>query len=201
MRREERELEQLAEARFSGVSQELFVELFVAFERVRKIERSLAEVKETLRTLELDRDSWLVLPDDAPDEKVDLKAVRRGESGKARRVAPDRQRWFFTVSEFAEFAGSSATARRWAGGKLPYGDGDPRNPWHPGDDAVDDSLGPRKRRIDVDKISPRVFDTSAKRARRDEILATVPKGFTRQECARPSSRPSRESDLETAVIV
>ena len=201
LRREERELEQLAEARFSGVSQELVVELFVAFDRVRKIERSIAEVRETLRTLELDRDSWLVLPDDAPDEKVDLKAVRRGVSGRTRRVAPDRQRWFFTVSELAEFAGSSATARRWAGGKLRYRDGDPRNPWQRGDDAVDDSLGQRKRRIDVDKISPRFFDTSAKRARRDEILATVPKGFTRQECARPPSRPSREADLETAIIV
>jgi len=193
LRREERELDELERARFEAVSPELVVELLVAFDRVRKIERSLAEVKETLRTLELDRESWLVLPDDAPDEKVDLKAVRRGESGTPRRAAPDRQRWFFTVTELAEFAGSVATARRWVGGKLPHGDGDPRNPWQLGDDAVDGSLGVRKRRIDVDKISPRFFDTAAKRARRDEILATVPRGFTREECRRPSSAPSRAS--------
>jgi hypothetical protein len=136
-----------------------------------------------------------VLPDDVPDEKVDLTAVRRGESGKLRRVAPDRARWFFTVTGLAEFAGSLATARRWAGGKLPHRDGDPRNPWQPGDDVVDVSLGVRRRRIDVDKLNPRCFDAGAKRARRDEILATVPRGFTREECRRPSSASSSRPSM------
>jgi hypothetical protein len=127
-----------------------------------------------------------------PDQNIDLKAVRRGGSAQPRRQAPDRVRWFLTVAELAEFAGSVATARRWAAGQLPYRDGDPRNPWQPGDTAVDASLGVRRRRIDVDKINPSYFDTSAKRARRDELLATAPRGFTRQECARPSAPHSRD---------
>lgn len=188
LKREERELDQLCDSCFNAVSSGLVVEMMVAFDRIRRIQQSLADTKETLRALERDRDSWRILPDDAPDEKgIDLKAVRRGESGAARTIAPDPARWFLTVTEWAEFAGSLATARRWAGGKLPYRDGDPRNPWQPGQGTVDESLGPRKRRIDVDKINPRYFDTSAKRARRDEILATTPRGFTRQECARPSA--------------
>ena len=199
LNREERELDRLCESRFNAVSPELVVEMMVAFDRIRRIQRSLAEVKETLTTLEHDRDSWRILPDDAPDEKkVDLEAIRRGETGVARSVAPDRARWFLTVAEFAEFAGSAATARRWAAGQLPYGEGDPRNPWQPGSAAVDERLGPRKRRIDVDKINPRYFDTSAKRARRDEILATTPRGFTRQECARPSA-PSRDTGATTVL--
>ena len=187
LKRAERELEQLFQARFTAVSDELIVELMVAVHRAREVERALSDVAMRLVKLEHDRDTWLILPDDAPDQHVDLGAVRRGGSGEARRLAPDRERWFLTVAEFAEFAGSLATARRWAGGKLPFGDGDPRNPWQPGDGAVDESLGPRKRRIDIDKVSPRYFDTATKRARRDELLAMRPRGFTRQDCAPPTA--------------
>lgn len=93
LKREERELDQLCDSRFNAVSSGLVVEMMVAFDRIRRIQQSLADTKETLRALERDRDSWRILPDDAPDEKaVDLKAVRRGESGVARTVAPDRAR-------------------------------------------------------------------------------------------------------------
>ena len=173
----------------------------VAFHRVREIERSLADVKEVITALEHDRDSWLVLPDDAPDERVDLKAVRRGGTGRPRQTAADRARWFFTVTEWAEFAGSLATARRQAGGRMPHRGVDPRNPWQPGDGTVDDSLGPRKRRIDVDMINPAYFDTSAKRARRDRILATMPRGFTRQESAPRSGSKSNSGRKQDTVGV
>jgi len=188
--RADRELDQLFEARYTAVSDELIVELMVASHRVREIEKALADVATTIVTLEHDGDSWLILRDDEPDQKIDLKAVRRGERATHRRDVPDRVRWFFTVPETAEFAGSPATARRWAGGQLPFPEGDPRNPWQLGDGAVDASLGIRRRRIDVDKINPRYFDTSAKRSRRDEILATIPRGFTPQECrSRPGGIP------------
>lgn len=201
LKRAEREVEQLFDARFAAASSELVVELMVAFHRVREIERSLADVKEVITALEHDRDSWLVLPDDAPDEWVDLKAIRRGGTGRPRQTAADRARWFFTVTEWAEFAGSLATARRQAGGRMPHRGVDPRNPWQPGDGTVDDSLGHRKRRIDVDMINPGYFDTSAKRARRDEILATMPRGFTRQECApRSGSKSNSERKQDTVRL-
>ena len=194
LKRAEQEIDRLFEARFSAVSSELIVELMVATHRIREIDNSLAETRTAIVALEHDRDTWMILPDDAPDQKIDLKAVRRGESGLPRHQAPERVRWFLTVPEFAEFAGSAATARRWAAGQLPYCDGDPRNPWQPGDGAVDEGLGSRKRRIDVDKINPSYFDTSAKRARRDELLATIPRGFTRQECRRSAAPDRQEAD-------
>jgi hypothetical protein len=102
------------------------------------------------------------------------------------------------VQEFAGAIGASpATLPRWLGQggrapQLPFGDGDTRNPWPADRVPVDDSLGPRRRRILADGLSQSWLASDPPRAQRlEELLAQPgPDGWTPEQCAAPPAPPA-----------
>jgi hypothetical protein len=121
---------------------------------------------------------------------VDLDALERGEVERESQRTLARVREYLTVREVGEIHGvSEATARRWVNGEtLPHKDGDPRNPWDRHAIPVDNSLGPKRRRIYADAINRGFFDTEAKRQLRDELLASWPRGWSRKHASFPLPR-------------
>ena len=98
-----------------------------------------------------------------------------------------RVRDWITVSELAELSDSSpAAVRRWVTGEgLPRRAGHPHNPWELDCIPVDESQGPRRRRIAIVGIKPSYLDAIGARAELDRVLARWPKGWSIETCEAP----------------
>jgi hypothetical protein len=169
----------------------LSLELLDASQQLGRVDELLDGARQLLYDLKHDQSTWTVLPDDAPDlGPVDL-ALLDDDAAGVDEVAPPlrRVRDFLTVPELAELAGRGAhsTITRWLRGEhLPT---DPRlRPWEPDSVPVDESMGPRYRRIAVDCIKPSFWATEAMRRRRDEMLADWPAGHGWRVRGAPTGR-------------
>lgn len=188
------EVEELFDARYRGVSDELVVEIMVAVHRLGEIETRLREVGEELMRLRHDRTTWRIVPDDEQAPTVDLDAITaeyRDPSRQKEPAAPVRD--WITVSDLGLFAGSPATARRWIAGRLPFSQpGDPRNPWRGTRPPIDTQLGTRRKRIPVAALNPSLFGSSARREHRDRLLARMPARWPADQCRVPLAVASAE---------
>jgi hypothetical protein len=172
----------------------------VLVRRERQTYEQLTEVGLELERLEHDPARRIVVADTATWTPVDL-AVLRTELAAGDVVAIDaprpRVRLWLSVQELRQVADvAPATVPRWLGQgerppKLPFPDGDPRNPWTTDRVPVDESLGQRARRILVEGLSETWLRADAGRAARlEEILATpTPDGWSAEHAAAELQRP------------
>jgi hypothetical protein len=133
--------------------------LLAAMDEESRLRRKLSEASTAVERLRDDPATYVELPDDDDPgaESVDLDEIEsrvRGKRAMADRPTHGLRDWV-TVVEFADALGiGPATARRWVTGKLPHPDGDPRNPWDAENVPVDESRGPKRRRISLQGIRP-----------------------------------------------
>jgi hypothetical protein len=173
----------------------LLLEMADTSQQLGRVNDLLDQARQRLRDLKHDRSTWRVLPDDAPNPgPVDLGLLDDDRAGDQDLAPPPRRvRDFLTVRELAELAGRGAhsTITRWLRGEhLPT---DPQlRPWESDSVPVDESMGPRYRRIAVDRIKPSFWATEAMRRKRDEKLADWPeaqgwriRGVPNQRCLAP----------------
>jgi integrase len=165
----------------------------------------LREVDRELEKLRHDRTTWTAVPDgDERDTPVpDLEAVERdlmtqSDAEVRDECAPVRD--WVTVTEFGEVAGvSHATPPRWLKGQhLPHRPGDPRRPWEPDAVPVDETLGPRRRRIWVPGIGPGFFRAPVARQLLAKLLAGWPEGWSEDHCSAPLVLPPPFRGLDRA---
>jgi hypothetical protein len=151
------------------------------------IAQELARLELDLRSIRsLDPDRFVPIPDDVPSAAhVDFEVIERRvlgrtvpSNGRPQTLEPVRD--WIPVSEMAAIAGNSTKqARLWASGRgLPRGD-TRRRPWEPDKIPVDDSLGPRRRRILVRGINPEWLDADPhRREKLNELLTDWPAGWS-----------------------
>jgi hypothetical protein len=129
-------------------------------------------------------DSELADRFDAIEREVDGQSAPEGvhQPSAALRTPP-----WLTIPEAAEVVDYSyPQVARWVNGKsLPFPLGDPRNPWQADRVPVDNTLGPRRRRLAVSGINPRYLASPAQRRRLAQILAHRPPGWSEAHCNAP----------------
>lgn len=175
------------------------VHALVRIERTTRDE--LAAVERELELLRADPAKQVPLADRADAAPDDLEAIEAGVlaggSLRRRRAAKRRRQWW-GVQEFAGAIDvSPATLPRWLGQagrppQLPFGNGDPRNPWRADRVPIDDSLGARRRRILVDGLSEAWLAADPARTAALEALLTTPgpEGWSEEQCATPLAKPA-----------
>jgi hypothetical protein len=164
------------------------VQLVAMQREERTLQRELGRIEVEIERIKFDPTRHLLLPDDAPDSRIDLGAIERemrttGELADPTLVAV---RDWITVSEFAFLYGhSEATARKWVSDGTPYPAGDRRSPWDPSNPPIDSSLGPRRRRIWVGGLSDRFLSAPGRQKALNELLSRWPKGWSEDLRSKP----------------
>jgi hypothetical protein len=160
------------------------------------LERRRSEVNERIQGLRHDSASRVPVDDEVPDDEIvdryseiEQEILGDARCGPGEEVPPlaVRDPPWITVTELSYVSGISyPQAARWARGEsLPHKPGDPRRPFEPDSLPVDESLGPRRKRIAVVGLNPTFLEFGQTSRRLAEVLAVWPKGWSPQQCAFP----------------
>lgn len=172
-------------------------------QRERRLRDRLDEVAAEIVAIRSDPSRLRVLADDEayaqtldPDLiELDVSGTRLISGIRYRRV-----REWLTVHEFASWYGiSAATIAHWRSGGLPYLPGDPRRPWENDSWAIDESWGPQRNRVMVDKLKTSVIRSPEMRDQLDILLSTWPDRWTDQDAHRKSSRAPSTPERRTGA--
>jgi hypothetical protein len=194
--------QQIRETREHAVGQRisstrLLADLGVLDDAREELDERRAGIERRIEDLRHDPATRVQVSDEIPGEDLidrfdEIEEEINGHGSKATQPElPQPVRDWFTVPEVPTiFEISYPQGARWVNNKnLPHSPGDPRNPWRTHPLPIDESLGPRRRRIPVSQISPAYLRTAAQRARLAQILANWPQGWSTEHCLAPLQRP------------
>ena len=155
---------------------------FLAFQRLRDEENrareDLAVVKEQVERLR-DPRNFVALDDDLEMPSIDLDEIETEVLGgrteyEQRRFEPVRD--WITPKELGEILDrGEVTIRRWLKGSFPRG----IQPWDPERPPVDESFGPKRRKIMVAGLNQALFPSELAKEKLAETLARWPEGWSR----------------------